>query len=655
MMTASQDVVAAAKKYSECGYAIVPVQPDKKPFGDNWRRRFELDEVLDRLRGPHCVAIGFLGGDLNNNIVPLDFDTAQGEGWWRDKCLAAGIDPDDFPTVITPGKLRNGVRAPGRHRYVRDVRGTLGNAVGDMKNLGIDVRGRGHTMLPPSPHPDGGNYRWLDRHGLDDFDIIPPCPDFIYEAVTPAPRAERLAGSSRPVSADDRAQRYAAAALIAQCDIVRSAPPGQRNATLNNAALSMGHQVGAGRIGRRQVEAALLDAADACGLVAEDGERGCRATIKSGLDKGEAEPAEPLEDTGFKAKANGTGTAQHEDPPQSDAKRSFPYLSYVEFTKGFVAPNFVIQALGMQRGFCYSFTGATGSGKTAVSLLLMAYVSLGKSIAGKSVDTGRTLMLSGENPDDVRMRCIGMAEQMGFAADEIPMDFIPGVFSIRERFPDIAHRVNERGGVSLICVDTAPAYFAGEDENSNKELGDHARMLRDLAKLPGNPCVLANCHPVKNAAHDNLLPRGGGAFLNEVDGNLTCVKTDTSAEVHWQGKFRGPEFEPVSFDLLSVTSPLLVSQKGDKIFTVVARTISKLEQESREGATLSDLTILLRLVQKNGRMTLSDYAEAAGWFSKSNEPYKMKVKRLMGKLIHDRLVSCNLGVHQLTQAGLKVV
>ena len=29
------------------------------------------------------------------------------------------------------------------------------------------------------------------------------------------------------------------------------------------------------------------------------------------------------------------------------------------------------------------------------------------------------------------------------------------------------------------------------------------------------------CHPVKNAAKDNLLPRGGGQFLNELDANLT--------------------------------------------------------------------------------------------------------------------------------------
>jgi hypothetical protein len=42
--------------------------------------------------------------------------------------------------------------------------------------------------------------------------------------------------------------------------------------------------------------------------------------------------------------------------------------------------------------------------------------------------------------------------------------------------------------------------------------------------MPGGPCVLVACHPPKNAGDDNLLPRGGGAFIAEMDGNLTGRK-----------------------------------------------------------------------------------------------------------------------------------
>src|SRR5437773_3967246 len=86
----------------------------------------------------------------------------------------------------------------------------------------------------------------------------------------------------------------------------------------------------------------------------------------------------------------------------------------------------------------------------------------------------------------------------------------------------IERELAELGGVSLIVVDTSAAFFLGSEENSNTELGNYARMLRTLVKMPGSPTVLVLCHPVKNATRDNLLPRGGGAFLNEVDGNLVA-------------------------------------------------------------------------------------------------------------------------------------
>jgi hypothetical protein len=70
-----------------------------------------------------------------------------------------------------------------------------------------------------------------------------------------------------------------------------------------------------------------------------------------------------------------------------------------------------------------------------------------------------------------------------------------------------------------------------------------------LTTLPGGPCVLALCHPIKHVIDPNqLLPRGGGAFLNEVDGNLSAWKRDEDiVELHHTGKLRGPGFEPISF------------------------------------------------------------------------------------------------------------
>jgi hypothetical protein len=88
--------------------------------------------------------------------------------------------------------------------------------------------------------------------------------------------------------------------------------------------------------------------------------------------------------------------------------------------------------------------------------------------------------------------------------------------------------------------------------------------------MPGEPCVVVACHPVKNANDDSLIPRGGGAFLNEMDGNLTAKPASGSVEIHWQGKIRGPDFAPISFLLKSVTHERLKDSKGRLIPTVVA-------------------------------------------------------------------------------------
>ena len=91
----------------------------------------------------------------------------------------------------------------------------------------------------------------------------------------------------------------------------------------------------------------------------------------------------------------------------------------------------------------------------------------------------------------------------------------------------IANETFDRGPFSLVIVDTSAAYFEGDDENNNVQAGNHARMLRSLIDtVEGGPTILVPAHPTKNATPDNLLPRGGGAFVNEMDTNLVCQKVN---------------------------------------------------------------------------------------------------------------------------------
>lgn len=291
-MVASREVLEAAKRYAQ-HYAIVAVRADKRPWGNladgkDWRRLWTIAEIEERLKGPRCVAVGFLGGKLNHGIVPLDFDTEAGEAWWRAECKNENIDPDDFPTVITPGKLNGGPRVPGRHRYVTDARGLLGNAEGELKPLGINVRGNGHAMLPPSPHPDGGSYRWLEFRSLEDYsDGIPVCPAFIYDAI--AAKQHKAAPKTNGASSSKREEGWCMAAFRnVKEELARQREPGRNNA-LNNAAMQLGHLEHFGVFDEDMARAALKKACESNGLLSEGLDR-FHKTFDSGWKAGMASP-----------------------------------------------------------------------------------------------------------------------------------------------------------------------------------------------------------------------------------------------------------------------------------------------------------------------------------------------------------------------------
>jgi hypothetical protein len=323
-----------------------------------------------------------------------------------------------------------------------------------------------------------------------------------------------------------------------------------------------------------------------------------------------------------------------------------------QFVLGFRPPDYLWDGV-LQRGFLYSLTGPTGAGKTAVALRLMAHGASGRPLCGREVAKGRALMLVGENADDVRARWIALLEQMGLHAADLAVDFVPAIFSLRAVMPQLRILAEKCGGYTLVVVDTSAAYFQGDDENANTQAGDHARDQRALTRLAGNPCVIANCHPTKNAGDDNLLPRGGGAYLAEMDGNLTCAKKDGSIQVHWQGKFRGPEFEPMQFELLTVESDMLRDSRGRHVPTVIAKPLTQSEQDAKAHAADHEAGRLLTVLAANPRASIAELATHAGWMMRTGEPHKTKVARLLADLKNSKLAVQELKKWRLTDTGEK--
>jgi hypothetical protein len=273
-------------------------------------------------------------------------------------------------------------------------------------------------------------------------------------------------------------------------------------------------------------------------------------------------------------------------------------------------------------------------------------------VAGRPFERGRVLYFAGENPDDVRMRWIAMAEHIGFNIDTIDVHFIAGVFSLSEMEKRIQDETLAIGGFSLVIIDTSAAYFLGDGENDNVQMGAHARRLRNLTTLPGGPTILALCHPIKNATADNLLPRGGGAFLAEVDGNLTAAKAGATTTLHWQGKYRGPDFEPMPFELCPVTADLLKDSKGRNIPTVIAKALTDAEQQVKaaESRSYEDAVLMLLLDHEEG-LPFAAIAERLLWVTAAGKPQKSKVFSVVAALRKEKLIAKERGTPTLTEKG----
>ena len=119
-----------------------------------------------------------------------------------------------------------------------------------------------------------------------------PSFEDLLSAGRPAP-APRLLSNVVPIhprddhailELDGGAAAYVRKAIADECAELASMPPKSgRNGKLNEAAFSLRRFIDNGSIDEQTVFNALMDAANACGVLAEDGQEQCEASIRSGF------------------------------------------------------------------------------------------------------------------------------------------------------------------------------------------------------------------------------------------------------------------------------------------------------------------------------------------------------------------------------------
>jgi hypothetical protein len=164
----------AALEYLARGWAVVAIVPGEKRPIVGWQRYQRVlpreQEIDDWFREQPDANIAIVTGALSGMLV-LDVDPRHGgaESLRRLQAERGPLAPT--PQVATGGG--------GRHIYFAHPGGTVRNRVALMP--GIDVRGDGGLVVaPPSLHPSGRRYAWLERHSPEDL-APAPLPHWLRE------------------------------------------------------------------------------------------------------------------------------------------------------------------------------------------------------------------------------------------------------------------------------------------------------------------------------------------------------------------------------------------------------------------------------------------------------------------------------------------
>ena len=151
----SNKVLDAAVAYARSGLPVFPCKRDKKPLTSNGFKDATCDvgQISMWWEDSPQASIGMPTGTTSGRVV-IDIDPRHG----GDKSL------EDLQAKYgpLPNTLQSKTGGGGRHLFFWCRGAEIRNSAGVLAR-GLDVRGEGgYVILPPSPHPSGASYEWVN-------------------------------------------------------------------------------------------------------------------------------------------------------------------------------------------------------------------------------------------------------------------------------------------------------------------------------------------------------------------------------------------------------------------------------------------------------------------------------------------------------------
>lgn len=358
-------------------------------------------------------------------------------------------------------------------------------------------------------------------------------------------------------------------------------------------------------------------------------------------EPGNVFPFPPLE--AYEGEGYGGATGPKKATPQAIA--DFKIDSSADFLSDLRPLEYLIDGI-LPTGVVYSLTGFAGHGKTTLALQIALSVAQGEMFADREVSKGAVLILAGENPHNVKWQYAAALAARDLDPAEVDIHFVQGRFSLTQMAEIMRAKAATIPNLKLIIVDSLQAFFEGDNDNDNAQMVAMAQQVREITPEETRPAVLVIAHPAgKIPAKENLVPRGGGAFLNEIDGNLTVWSPDASAQtLHHSQKFRGASFDPIEFVMEVREFRHLTDIHDTPLKLPVSRPQTVSERVSGEQQIDS---LLRQYVDLVGQERPPSVREGASMFGIS----RWRMQELVRQAKEEKLIKRHARTYVLTQGG----
>lgn len=354
--------------------------------------------------------------------------------------------------------------------------------------------------------------------------------EILWPAPAPAPVTTPAAATVTHID-DARSRAYVTAALDRECaELAAMGARSGRNARLNVVALKLGQLP----CDRETLRSRLIDACSANGLLQEDGEQQCNATIDSAFSKADREGPKAIPEP-KKARANVTEvTTLTTEPAASNYGRSLRRTIAADIA--IATPEWAWHFNGngrIQKGTLSIFAGRPGAGKSSAARWFAAKATQGKLHGCWDGTPLNVAYIAGEEPWEYVI-----APGLVAAGADMTRIFTYDALDAEGRRTRLLSNADEQmlteqflaDNITLIIVDPLMSTISSvADVHRNNEVRDYIEPWARMAQK-ADGVVIGIAHLRKNTSGDAVSLITGSSAFGEVARSVFAFVKDPDSD-----------------------------------------------------------------------------------------------------------------------------